>query len=147
MRHARNNASESIVYFGAEKYGAGKLADTDVAQDKEPSSVSLAGYSERYRVSGLTHVAIHQSPENHHYGVKGEYRNCGSGGPRSRSDVQLCEEADNLWLGPWDKNSPDGGPYGMSTYNPHFDNLSERVNGFLYKVWRQHQAADGGVRR
>ncbi len=131
-QHANHNNSQSITY-----YGSAKLDDATTTSEGDASIVNLAGFSERFKVSGLTHVAIHQSPENHHYGVDGEYRNCGSGGPRSRPDVRFCEQADELWLGPWNKEAPDDGAYGMSTYNPHFEDLSLRVSRFLSQVWQQ----------
>lgn len=135
LRHARNDISELVAYHGADE-----LPITDDVPQDEPRITNIAGHSEAHRVSGLTHVAIHQSPDNHHYGVSGEYRNCGSGGPRPRSEVQRCQQADFPWLGPWNEQAPDDGPYGMSTYNPHFDDLSERVNDFLNSVWQNSTA-------
>lgn len=125
-RYAENRISESITYYGAEK-----LKLTDSRQGGKQAVTSLAGYNDTHQVSGLTHVAIHQSAQNPHYGVGGDYRNCGSGGPRPRIEVTRCEQAESLWLGPWNKGAPNGKPYGISTYNPDFDSLSGRVNAFL----------------
>ncbi len=122
-----NDVSRVITYYGS----ADELKEV---ADSDARLINLAGYDEKAMVSGLTHVAIHQSPDNHHYGVNGAYRNCGSGGPRPRPEVHQCEQAQSLWLGPWDKSAPDGGPYGVSTYNPRFDELSHYVGQFLESV-------------
>ena len=60
----------------------------------------------------------------------GEYRNCGSGGPRSRMAVRECEQAIFPWLGPWDDKAPDDTAFGMSTCNPHFDQLADHLANF-----------------
>jgi len=132
LEHALNEASRLLTYYGESAYKEIILSEAD-----DSRLIRLATHSEDHQVSGLTHVAIHQSPENHHYGVNGDYRNCGSGGPRPRSDVRECEEAGKLWLGPWDGAAPDDGPYGLSTYNPHFAELSLYINQFLDAAWRQ----------
>ena len=36
----------------------------------------IEGRSEECRVDGLTHLAVHVSPENPHYGSNGDYRAC-----------------------------------------------------------------------
>lgn len=131
-RYARNDISELIAYSSAEN-----IVDASGNPEGKPKVTLLPGFSEAHQVTGLTHVAIHQSAQNPHYGVDGDYRNCGSGGPRPRADVRRCEQAENPWLGPWNKDAPNGQPYGMSTYNPNFDVLSERVNAFLNNALRQ----------
>ena len=132
LQHAGNEASRLLTYYGQSAYAEAMESELD-----DPRLISLAAHSQDHQVSGLTHVAIHQSPQNHHYGIDGDYRNCGSGGPRSRTDVRECEEAVELWLGPWDEKAPDEGPYGLSTYNPHFAELSSRINQFLDDAWQQ----------
>ena len=131
-KHASNTTSRLLTFYGQSAF----MEATETASD-DPRVINLAAHSQPHRVNGLTHVAIHQSPRNHHYGVDGSYRNCGSGGARPRSDVRQCEQADAVWQGPWDGSAPDGGPYSLSTYNPHFAELSMQLNRFLYEAWWQ----------
>jgi len=126
-KYASHRASRSITFHGLKN----NTADTSPKDDR---FINLAGYSQADRVTGLTHVAIHQSPDNHHYARQGDYRNCGSGGPRSRAAVRQCEQAEFPWLGPWDEKAPDDTAFGMSTYNPHFDKLVDHLAGFLQAV-------------
>lgn len=130
LQHAKHTASRLITYS----------SDNDSTDANEPpirpspaqsKLIELNAWSDEFKVSGLTHVSIHQSPDNPHYGVQGDYRNCGSGGPRPRAAVTLCQEADTLWLGPWDQESPDNGPYGMSTFNPDYSNMAQHILDFL----------------
>lgn len=134
LQHAANEASRLLTFYGQSAYSEITQSEVD-----DPRLVNLATHSQDHQVSGLTHVAIHQSPENHHYGVDGDYRNCGSGGPRSRQSVRECEAAETLWLGPWDKGAPDEGPYGLSTYNPFFAELSMHIHQFLDQAWQLSQ--------
>jgi len=122
--YAANSASQSLTFYGMSD-------EAELRSPKRTGFVRLAGFSRSDRVTGLTHVAIHQSPSNLHYGRGGDYRNCGSGGPRPRAAVRLCEQAERPWLGPWDNNAPDNSAYGMSTYNPQFDMLSDYLFRFL----------------
>ena len=93
--------------------------------------IELDSWSDKHKINGLTHVAIHQSPANSHYGVGGDYRNCGIGGPRPRAAVRKCQQADSVWSGPWDGKAPDDGPYGLSSFNPYYDKMVEHILEFL----------------
>lgn len=132
LTSAKNVASRSLTFYGESAYSV-----VQGAQERDERLIALVAHNQKHQVSGLTHVAIHQSPDNHHYGVHGNYRNCGSGGPRPRSSVSACENAVMPWLGPWNGAAPDGGPYGMSTYNPYFDALSHHVSEFLANAQMQ----------
>ncbi len=97
--------------------------------------VELEGFDKGQRVTGLTHVAIHQAPNNPHYRVDGDYRNCGVGRPRPRPAVRQCQQAQSLWFGRWNGRAPDNGQYGISTYNPNFDSMISLVGKFLDQVF------------
>ncbi len=129
VQHAEHAASRLITYKSvSDPAEANKPPSASPAQTK---LIGLNAWSDEYKVSGLTHVSIHQSPENSHYGFRGDYRNCGSGGPRPRTAVRLCQEADTPWLGPWNKEAPDNGAYGMSTFNPDYSNMARHILEFL----------------
>lgn len=130
LQHAKHEASQLITYSGIS--GASETNEPSInASATEAKLIDLNAWSDEYKVSGLTHVSIHQSPENPHYGVQGDYRNCGSGGPRPRAAVRLCQQADTLWLGPWNQSAPEDGPYGLSTFNPDYSNMALYILDFL----------------
>lgn len=125
---AKHPESLSITFVGK----MADLANSNSANaTKDGRLLKVAGYNEQHRVSGLTHVAIHQAPDNSHYGENGDYRNCGVGGPRKRSAVQQCQQAEDLWSGPWNGKAPDNGAYAISTYNPNYDLLARYLSKFL----------------
>jgi len=113
--------------------------DSYAGSSDDKRLVELDARSDRFRVNGLTHVALHQAPDNTHYGYQGNYRNCGVGGPRPRAAVRICQQAERLWLGPWNGSAPDDGPYGMSTYNPNFAGLSQHLSEFVKKVFEEQR--------
>lgn len=132
-KRVRHPNSQSIIFLGKDgESNKSKLDDKPIVANQK--LIELKGYDGSQLVSGLPHVAIHQSPNNTHYGVAGDYRNCGVGGPRPRTDVRQCQEAEALWFGPWNDKAPDGGPYGIATYNPNFDELVDYLNRFLDQI-------------
>ena len=133
LEHAKHEISRLITFRGD------LTANSDAVSANDKRLVDLHGRSDDERISGLTHVAVHQAPDNLHYGIGGDYRNCGVGGARARADVRMCEQADTLWLGPWNGSAPDGGPYGLSSYNPNFAALAQHMSEFLEKVVTEQQ--------
>ncbi len=132
VQHAKHQVSRLITYRS--DLNKDNRIDSHATQSKtddDTSLIELNGWSDEYKISGLTHVAIHQSPNNPHYGVGGDYRNCGIGGPRPRDAVRRCQQAESVWSGPWDGDAPDKGPYGLSTFNPDYDNMSRYILEFL----------------
>ena len=95
---------------------------------------NLPGASEADRVIALTHLAIHQSPENPHYGNNGSYRNCGGNMPREANDVSLCEQSEAVWYGLWDTEPLPGQAMAYSTFNPSFDQLADELRTFASKI-------------
>ena len=130
LGHAEHAASRLITY-GSTSESLNTNEPSISASASNTKLIDLNAWSDEYRVSGLTHVSIHQSPENPHYGVKGDYRNCGSGGPRPRAAVRLCQQADTLWTGPLNQGAPEEGPYGLSTFNPDYGNMALHILEFL----------------
>jgi len=120
--HARHENSRLVQFYSAQ------------APNENDGAVWISGSDQRLRVDALTHLAIHSSPENSHYGVRGAYRNCGGTGPRDRDQVAACLEADEVWYGLWRVAPPNGRAQAMSTFNPAFDRLAEQITGFLKGV-------------
>lgn len=107
---------------------------SDQSFPQEPGVVNLPARSDEYRVLGLTHLAVHQSPDNPHYGVDGSYRNCGGGAPRDVAQVSLCETADAVSYGLWNTEPVEGQALAFSTFNPSFNAMSDALVGFALDV-------------
>ena len=119
-RYARHPESR-VINFAAKKK---PLNDAD-------RSLWLPGDNESMRVEALTHVAVHVSPDNPHYGINGDYKNCGTTAPRDRIEVEKCLSADDVWYVLWGGVAPDGQASAMATFNPQFDQLTTKIKQFL----------------
>jgi hypothetical protein len=86
------------------------------------------------RVVGLSHLALHISPGNPHYGVSGNYRNCGITPFRSEDEVRSCRQAKRLWYGAGGQSPPAGEAGARATFNPHYPDLERRIGAFLDQV-------------
>lgn len=127
-RYADNPLSEIILFVGPE---------TDVASPAEQLSevtkriTRIPGFDVKAHVLGLTHTAIHIAPDNPHYGVHGEYRNCGGTARRQPELVANCLSTDELWYGLWDQYVEPGRAQAISTFNPNFKLLTEEMTRFI----------------
>ncbi len=110
---------------------AGEQGEDWFLADDDERIIAVNSFSERYRSYGITHVAVHLSPLNPHYGFEGEYRNCGSTAPRDSDEVKRCQSAEEVWYGPWGVKAPDDRPAAVSTFNPEFDQLAGELGDFL----------------
>ncbi len=110
-----------------------RLVSTQLYPDKK-RVINLPGKDDSSQVIALTHLAIHQSPENPHYGVNGNYRNCGSGMPRDPEQIQLCIESDKVWYGLWSTEPAAGQAMAYSTFNPSFDSLAREIQEFAKRI-------------
>ena len=93
------------------------------------------------RVVGLSHRALHISPDNPHYGLAGTYRNCGSTSFREERDIRACLQAERLWYGVSGQSPPPGEAGARSTFNPHYADLEQRIERFLDQVEGRRQDA------
>lgn len=117
--HAVNPASRLIRFVSGPSYA------------EEEKVLNLPGSSEEDKVLALTHLAIHQSPDNPHYGKKGRYRNCGGNMPRVADGVKRCEQSETVWYGLWDTEPDPDRPMAFSTFNPSFDKLASEITSFV----------------
>ena len=83
------------------------------------------------RVVGMSHLAVHISPWNPHYGISGTYRNCGSVPFREEEEVRSCRQAVRVWYGVAGQSPPAGEAGARSTFNPHYPDLERRIGEFL----------------
>lgn len=119
-RHAGHPTSR-VINFAAKKeplHGADR-------------ALWLPGNNESMRVEALTHVAVHISPDNPHYGINGDYKNCGTTAPRDKNEVEKCLSANEVWYVLWGGVAPNGQASAMASFNPDFSQLAAEINRFL----------------
>jgi hypothetical protein len=86
------------------------------------------------RVVGISHLAVHISPKNPHYGESGTYRNCGSPPFRTEDQVRACKQAQRVWYGVGGQSPPPGEAGARATFNPHYADLEHRIDEFLQQA-------------
>ena len=97
-------------------------------------SVWLPAAEPALRVVGISHLAVHISQDNPHYGESGTYRNCGSPPFRTEEQVQACKQAKQVWYGVGGQSPPPGAAGARATFNPHYKDLERRIGEFLDRV-------------
>ena len=102
-------------------------------------SVWLPAAAPALRVVGISHLAVHISPDNPHYGESGTYRNCGSPPFRTEEQVQACKQAKQVWYGVGGQSPPAGEAGARATFNPHYRDLERRIGAFLDQVAVHHE--------
>lgn len=100
-------------------------------ESSKPQERWIPGLSEELNVLGLTHLAVHFSPENIHYGVFGDYRNCGGTRGRPIHEVELCENSEPIQYSTWNKQIDPHIPTALSTFNPNYSLLDDSIGEFL----------------
>jgi len=128
LAHASHPASRSISFHSTPT----PLSNPDRSGDTR--SIFISGVSSSMRVDALTHLAIHVAPGNHHYGITGRYRNCGTTAPRDQTLVENCLQADKVWYGLWGAKPPGGRAQAMSTFNPSFDEFAREIVMFVKQL-------------
>ena len=101
----------------------------------------LPAAADAFRVVGLSHLAVHISPDNPHYGITGTYRNCGSPPFRTQEEVRTCKQAQRVWYGVGGQSPPPGEAGARATFNPHYLDLERRIGEFLNQVDGRHRKA------
>ena len=96
------------------------------------------------RIANFSHMSIHISPFNPHYGIDGDYRNCGiSSGDRAADAIERCLTAERPWRGETVRSSsldvPDIEAMARLTFNPRFGELLGKIDRFLRRLGR-HQS-------
>jgi hypothetical protein len=125
--HAGDARSQFLNYFS-----------TPPAKTEGDRLVWLPAADASLRVVGISHLAVHISPENPHYGESGTYRNCGSPPFRTEDQVRECKHAQRVWYGVGGQSPPPGEAGARATFNPHYQDLERRIGEFIASVDGRH---------
>lgn len=74
----------------------------------------------RYQVTDYSHMGLLFSPENAHYGVKGDYRFCRNG--QGTAGYRHCKDGGDIWYSSWGTRQP-GKVHARLTFNPQFEHM------------------------
>ncbi len=89
------------------------------------------------QISGFSHQSIHVAPDNPHYGVEGDYRNCGENFDRNAEDVARCLTSKKLWRGEILDDGADNPVIANAgarlTFNPLFAEMMKEIDEFLHR--------------
>ncbi len=92
-------------------------------------------YLPKQRIISFSHQATHISPNNMHYGINGDYRNCGGNADRNEKEVRECLTAAEIWHGELFGRAsnliPDNQALTRLTFNPYFDQLMQQIDEFV----------------
>ncbi|ASJ73361.1 alpha/beta hydrolase [Granulosicoccus antarcticus] len=102
----------------------------------QPDVQWIPGTNLEYRVTGLTHLAVHIAPDNPHYGADGDYRGCGATDGRDLGDAKRCSDAEKVWYADWSKLPEVGAepPTAISTFNPEYAQMETAISAFLSEL-------------
>ena len=112
--------------------------DKNIIPDHFPNSYTIHNPQCRARdckgIQGISHIAVVNSPNNPHYGINANYRNCGSY-LDDESTYRLCKTTAQITLG---ERTADNvarfQPFQRLTFNPYFTELSNQITQFLNAV-------------
>ena len=126
QKHFTHPGSRLLVYRRDPREGA----DPAEARISYRNS-SLPGQ----RIAGFSHLSIHIAPTNPHYGVDGDYRNCGQSSGDSAEAVARCLAAPYPWrgevFGDGAATAPGGEALARLTYNPRFGEMLDLIDDFI----------------
>lgn len=88
------------------------------------------------RIASFSHLSVHIAPTHTHYGMTGDYRNCGQNSDdRSLDAITRCLMALHPWRGETFGDVPTAIPdretMARLTFNPRFEELFDQVDDFI----------------
>lgn len=105
------------------------LSDTNADEDKRVSHYHSSW--PELKILGLSHLAVHGSPDNPYYGANGEYRVCGWH-LSDRALYEECRTDQTNWLGERSGALLEKSPYAARlSWNPYFSELVKSLDSFM----------------
>ncbi|PKI16371.1 alpha/beta hydrolase [Colwellia sp. 12G3] len=115
-----------LIYYGDNNKLPKKLADVMAVIVPECSPENLCS-----DVLDVAHIATTNSPDNPHYGVKGQYRNCGHY-VKDATRYIACKQNEQVVKGEvTEMNLTNKLPIQRLTYNPYYQEMLDEMTTFL----------------
>ncbi|MCZ2722531.1 alpha/beta fold hydrolase [Marinomonas sp. 15G1-11] len=90
----------------------------------------INAYLPHQKITGLSHMSIHGSPKDPHYGSEGDYRICDF--LSDEESFQRCKTEPSIWFGEKGELLSSKSAYGARiTWNPYFNLLVEDIIQFI----------------
>lgn len=103
--------------------------------DEDARVSFINSYLPDRKISGFSHISLHFSPANPHYGLDGDFRSCGEDTDRNAEDVKRCQTEKTPWrgelIGDSSMRHKAGEAAARLTFNPLFKDLLGRIDEFL----------------
>jgi len=118
-----------LIYYGHNNKLPTKLTDVMKVIVPECSAESLCS-----DIFDVSHIATTNSPDNPHYGIKGQYRNCGHY-VKDTVRYQACKQSKQVIKGEVTAtNLTHDLPIQRLTYNPYYQEMLEDITLFLKAI-------------
>ena len=118
-----------LIYYGDNNKLPRKLADVMKVVVPECSVESLCS-----NIFDVSHIATTNSPDNPHYGVTGQYRNCGHY-VKDAERYQACKQNKQVIKGEVTAmNLTHNLPIQRLTYNPYYQEMLDEMTTFLKAI-------------
>ena len=116
---------------GAGAGGLPRPGDAAAGAAVGPRTVRVRGDDPALRVTSVTHLGVHVSPDNPHWGIDGDYRACSVNAPREAEATAACLDAERPWFAGSRVPAPAGEPSARGTFNPRYDALADALGAFV----------------
>jgi esterase/lipase len=81
-------------------------------------------HSAEFQVTDYSHMGLLFSPDNNHYGTRGDYRFCRNG--QGSKGYQYCQNGGDVWYSSWGTRRPNK-IHARLTFNPQFEHMIETM--------------------
>ncbi|TBR40857.1 alpha/beta fold hydrolase [Marinomonas agarivorans] len=139
MQDATLDTSVTLNYFSnslVHPLSEMKLYDANAKESRpmhDKRVQVMSSYYNEFKISSLSHLAVHISPDDPHYGKNGDYRNCSW--YIDKPEFQLCKSDLNNWYGEQGDLLKSKSEYGARiTWNPAFNELVTEISGFIERT-------------
>ena len=118
---------DEVIYYGQAKNAKKTLNDTIKLTVPQCDETSLCA-----AVKDIAHTSPTNSPQNAHYGVQGQYRNCGHYLSDDKQ-YKACKTNAQVNVGEVTKDNIERfSPIKRLTYNPYYEQMLKSIGDFLH---------------
>lgn len=103
----------------------------------DPRIKVVNSYLPEQQVLDLSHIAVPNAPDNHHYGVKGDYK-------EKITEPESLPSSDTIFLGAATHENETHYRMRRITFNPLFDNLMQDIDQFITTVSNENHHSGRG---
>jgi hypothetical protein len=107
--------SSRVIWYGTVNQTGSSL---------DPRIIVKPEYLPEFQVTDYSHMGLLFSPDNNHYGIKGDYRFCRNG--QDASGYRQCKNGGDIWYSSWGTRR-SGLVHARLTFNPQFEHMIQTM--------------------